>query len=281
MFHRITDEVKYRFLWRIGVLVSMLLYFSGVTYIYVFYRKVLLKNYRSIVLTYHRVRDDDKYSDISVKTTSFNRQLKYLKKHFQVIPLRKNVSFLQEKGNRTNDQVSISFDDGFQDNFSNALPILKRHHFPATIFLVSDLVGKSNDMLNIDQIKTMQSSQIDFGSHTVNHSILSHLKENEIVDEVLRSKQDLEEILHTEVFLFAYPKGKRRHYNETAKAELEKAGYLAAFTTENGPLSKADDLYELKRIGIRECPFFVFKARVSGIYESRPFLFFRNLLKLD
>ena len=135
-------------------------------------------------------------------------------------------------------------------------------------------------MLNIDEINVMKSSQIDFGSHTINHSILSHLKDNEIANEVHRSKQNLEKILHTEVFLFAYPKGKRRHYNETAKAELQKAGYLAAFTTENGPLSKSDDLYELKRIGIRECPFFVFKARVSGIYESRPFLFFRNLLKL-
>ena len=280
MFYRMTEEVNYRLLWQIGVIISMFLYFSGISSMYTFFRKVVFKKYRTIILTYHRVRDDGKYPDISVTTQNFDKQLIYLREHFDVIPLLEAVKSSQNGRLRNNDRVSISFDDGYKDNYSKAFPVLKHHQIPATIFLVSDQVGKSDDMLNIKEINSMKSHQIDFGSHTVNHSILSDLDVEAVTHEIHCSKQYLEKLLQSKISLFAYPKGKRRHYNDTAKSELQKAGYLAAFTAENGAFEKTDDIYELKRIGIRNCPLFVFKVRVSGLYESRPVLYIRNLLNL-
>lgn len=275
-----TEELKYWLLWRLGTFISMLLYFSGIPSLYAFFRKVVFKKFRTIVLTYHRVRDDGKFSDISVTTKILDNQLIYLKKHFDVIPLIEAVKSLQNERRLNSDQVSISFDDGYKDNFSKALPVLKRHEIPATIFLVSDYIGKSDDKLDIKEINSMRSHHIDFGSHTVNHPILSALDADDIAYEVHGSKQDLEKLLESKISLFAYPKGKRRHYNDSVKSELRKAGYVASFTTENGALEKSDDIYELKRIGIRKCPLFVFKVRVSGFYESRPVLYIRNLLNL-
>ena len=143
--------------------------------------------------------------------------------------------------------------------------------------MVSDYIGKNHDMLDIQEINLMRSHHIDFGSHTVNHPILSDLDADDITYEIHRSKQDLENLLQAEISLFAYPKGKPSHYNETAKSELRTAGYVASFTTENGALQQSDDIYNLKRIGIRKCPLFVFKVRVSGLYESRPVSYIRNL----
>ena len=233
-----TEELRYRFLWRLGIVISMLLYFSGISSIYVFFRKVVFKNFRTIVLTYHRVRDDGRYPDISVTTQHLDKQLKYLRDNFDVVPLLEAVKSLQDGQNHNNDQVSISFDDGYKDNYSNALPVLKRHQISATIFLVSNQVGKSDDMLNIEEIKAMRSHQIDFGSHSVNHLLLSELDVDGVTYEVNRSKQNLEKMLQSEILLFAYPKGKRRHYNDNAKSEIQKAGYVAAFTTENGRLQE-------------------------------------------
>ncbi len=280
MFQKMAEELKYRLMWRLGIIISMFLYFSGITLIYTFFRKVVFKKFRTIVLTYHRVRDDGKYSDISVTTKNLDNQLRYLKKNFDVIPLMEAVKSLQNGRRPKSDLTSISFDDGYKDNFSKALPVLKRHEIPATIFLVSDYIGKFDDMLNIKELNSMKSHHIEFGSHTVNHPILSDLDANDITYEIHRSKQDLEKLLQSEISLFAYPKGKRRHYNETAKSELRKAGYIASFTTENGALQKSGDIYSLKRIGIRNCPLFVFKVRVSGLYESRPVLYIRNLFNL-
>ena len=274
------EELKYRLLWKIGITISMFLYFSGISYLYAFCRKFVFKKFKTIVLTYHRVRDDGEYSDLSVTTRNLDNQLIYLKKHFDVIPLIDAVESLQNGQRLNRDQVSISFDDGYKDNFSKALPVLKRHDIPATIFLVSDYIGNSNDMLDIKEINLMRSHYIDFGSHTVNHPVLSALDADGIAYEIHRSKQDLEKLLESKISLFAYPKGKRRHYNEAVKSELRNAGYVASFTTENGTLQKSDDIYELKRIGIRNCPLFVFKVRVSGIYESGLVLYIRNLFNV-
>lgn len=280
MFQRMTEKGKYWLLWQIGIIISIFLYFSGISSIYIFFRKAVLKKYRTIILTYHRVRDDGEYPDITVTSQNFDKQLKYLREHFDVIPALEAVKSSQNGRPQNNDRASITFDDGYKDNYSKAFPLLKYQQIPATIFLISDQVGKSDDMLNIKEINSMKSHQIDFGSHTVNHSILSDLDVEAVIHEIRHSKQDLETLLQLKISLFAYPKGKRRHYNGTAKSELQKAGYLAAFTAENGAVEKSDDIYELKRIGIRNCPLFVFKVRVSGLYESRPILYIRNLLNM-
>jgi peptidoglycan/xylan/chitin deacetylase (PgdA/CDA1 family) len=274
------EEVKYKRFWLIGVVLSAILHFSGIIRFYIYYRKRVLKRYRTIILTYHRIRDDSKDSHISVSTKDFESQMVYLKEHFNIISLDTLVETIEKKTDRLMDNVAITFDDGYKDNFLNAYPILKKHRLPATIFLVSKLVGKSAEMLNVDDIKLMKSDGIYFGSHTRTHKTLTEIDINTATEEIHNSKTELECLLNDKIDFFAYPRGKRRHFNNHVKAQVKKSGYKAAFTTENGEIDNRSDLFELKRIGIRNCPLFVFKTRVSGIFESRLVYAARKVLKL-
>jgi len=270
---------KYRIFWLLGACVSFALYFSGIISCYIFFRKRLLKKYRTIVLTYHRIRDDEKDPDISVSTSNFNRQMEYLKHNFEVVSLNTLIANVEPK-TRKADRAAITFDDGYKDNFLNAYPVFKKHDLPATIFLVSKQLGNSEKTLSIDEIKNMKSGKITFGSHTATHPVLTEINIQDAAREIQYSKTDLEKLLGEKVQFFAYPKGKKSHFNKQITEIVKAAGYKAAFTTENGEIAPNSDLFELKRIGIRNCPLFVFKVRVSGIFENRLAFFVRNLLRL-
>ena len=274
------EEIKYKSLWIVGTVLSSILYFSGIVGFYVLFRRKVLKRYRTIILTYHRIRNDGKDSHISVSTDNFGKQMTYLKKHFNVISLNTLVKNAQERPDTLMDNVAITFDDGYKDNFLNAYPILRKHRLPATIFLISKQVGKKEEILNIDEINIMKRDGIDFGSHTRTHKTLTEIDINTATEEIHNSKTELERLLNEKIDIFAYPRGKRAHFNEDIKAQVKRSGYKAAFTTENGEIDNKADLFELKRIGIRNCPLFVFKARVSGIFESRLVYAARKVLKL-
>lgn len=227
---------------------------------------------------YHRIRDDEIDPDISVSTKRFDQQMGYLRENFNVMSLDKLLDNVAKNGEREMDTVAITFDDGFKDNYSNAYPILKRHKLPATIFLVSHFIGKRQDMLNPDDLRTMSIDHIDFGSHTATHRILSEVGIEEAAKEILDSKTAIENMLDYKVRFFAYPKGKAADFNNQVKTIVESSGYRAAFSTENGAIDRHSDSYELKRVGMRNYPMFVFKLRVSGLLEARCIRFFRKLL---
>jgi peptidoglycan/xylan/chitin deacetylase (PgdA/CDA1 family) len=273
-------DIKYKMSWLLGSLLSFVLYFTGIAQVYLFIRKRLLKRYRSIVLTYHRIRDDDKDSHIAVSTDNFDKQMSYLKRCFNVVPLNALMKNKEKKLVTLRDNVAITFDDGYRDNFLNAYPILQKYQIPATVFLISKLVGKSEEMLNVEDITLMKNDGINFGSHTRNHRVLTEVDINTANEEIHDSKTDLEHLLKEKVDFFAYPRGKKAHFNEYIKSQVKNSGYKSAFTTENGQIDYRSDLFELNRIGVRNCPLFVFKVRVSGIFESQLIYAVRKVLKL-
>lgn len=274
------EGAKYRFFWFLGTILSFVLYFSGIVWIFTLIRKRVLKKYISTVLMYHRIRDDNKDLDISVTTRTFDRQMDYLKTHSDVVSLDTLIGNMKKKPSTKMDSFAITFDDGYSDNYSNAYFVLKKYKLPATIFLITREIGKNADMLNVDEIKKMENERITFGSHTANHQVLSKVSEEIATKEIVKSKSDMEAILNKKVKFFAYPKGKKHHFNVVIKTFVKNAGYEAAFTTENGQINEESDLFELKRIGIRNCPLFVFKVRVSGVFESRIIYFIRNVFNM-
>jgi len=229
---------------------------------------------------YHRIREDGKDAEISVSTKNFRKQMDYLRKNFTVISLdilMKNI------GNRVDtpvDHVAITFDDGFKDNYLNAYPILREYKFPATIFLISQLIDKREDMLDRDAIKAMKNDTISFGSHTATHRILSEIPIESATTEIIDSKVELETMLNEDIQFLAYPKGKRKHFNTEIKQLIKKSGYKAALSSENGEIHSDSDLFELKRIGMRNYPLFVFRVRLSGLFETKVAYWIRNLFGL-
>ncbi|MGK5094967.1 polysaccharide deacetylase family protein [Deltaproteobacteria bacterium TL4] len=93
------------------------------------------------ILMYHRVLPAQELlspnpnNDIAISEELFENQIQYLAKHYQVIPMGQVVSHLSDSS--SNFSVVITFDDGYRDNLTQALPILKKYHVPATIYVVT------------------------------------------------------------------------------------------------------------------------------------------------
>jgi peptidoglycan/xylan/chitin deacetylase (PgdA/CDA1 family) len=107
--------------------------------------------------------------------------------------------------------------------------------------------GAEQRMLNWDQIREMQSAGIEFGSHTVSHTILSRLPRAEMIREIRDSREELSDRLGTPVSSFAYPNGGAADYTEEAKTVLRGCGYSCAVTCCSGFNHALSDLFELKR----------------------------------
>jgi peptidoglycan/xylan/chitin deacetylase (PgdA/CDA1 family) len=208
----------------------------------------------------------------------FRFQMGYLKAAgFRVVPLKDILSFMNDT---IPDErlVAITFDDGYEDVYDHAYPVLKMHGYPSTVFLVSDLIGKENlwdyqdrnirkRILGWDAIMEMKGNGVVFGSHTKTHPFLSRLSTEEIEDEVSGSKKALEDRLDLPVDFFCYPYG---DYDGRVVAALKKAGYLGAATTKRGLVHRGDDPFEIRRSFIRlHTHPLLFMIKMHSAYEDR------------
>ena len=201
-----------------------------------------------------------------VSPQSFDRQMAYLKNNgYQVITLDQFVDGERAHKKFSRNTVVITLDDGYVDNYTNAFSILKKYHFPATIFLITDAVGQNPDLLNWEQVIEMSKYGIDFESHTRHHAYLPSQPKEEMKDEIIGSKRVIEEHLGKSVDFLAYPCG---GFNEQVKAITALAGYKAALTTNRGVDRYNVDVYELDRIHINNRDNeFAFWSKLTGFYD--------------
>ena len=219
------------------------------------------------VMMYHRVSLADESPMNTVSPKAFAEQMDFLKKNgYGVITLDDFVEGNKARKKFSHKTVVITFDDGYKDNFKNAFPILKKYHFPAAIFLISDFIGINPNLLSWDQIKEMsQYDIITFGSHTRRHVYLPEESEEDLNNEIVESKRIIEEHLGKPVYYFAYPSG---GFSEHIKSLVAMAGYKAAFTTNRGHDRYNRDLYELSRIRFNDWDSsIVLWAKLSGYYN--------------
>lgn len=202
----------------------------------------------AIILMYHAISDDGRF--FSVSTEDFRKQMKYLfDNKYNVISLEEMVENLSRK-TMPKKTIVLTFDDGYQNSFLTAFPILKKYDFQASIFLTTRSIGKVKEggvigMLDWEEVKKMDGSGlIDFEPHTVTHPKLTSLKTKEIENEIIESKEKIEKELQKKCKYFAYPKGK---YNAGIKEAVKDAGFKAAFTVEKGVITLESDFFSLKR----------------------------------
>jgi peptidoglycan/xylan/chitin deacetylase (PgdA/CDA1 family) len=143
--------------------------------------------------------------------------------------------------------IVITLDDGYEDNYTEAYPVLQKNGLKAVIFAITGFVSKE-DRLTWSQMRDMQDSGlIEIGSHTVTHPNLTKLPPDERTREVTDSKAELERQLKVPVRAFAYPYG---FYDRETTEAVRKAGYLFAVTGEHGPADVRQGLLTLHRIAI-------------------------------
>ena len=311
---------------------------------------------RYLILMYHRILPSDQVkpwiqAGMYVDPETFEMQIRYLKKYFQVVSLAEKFSSLptMEKARSTRPFCILTFDDGWQDFYEFAYPVLKRNQVPATVFLPTAYIGtddwfwtdrlamllatattkmkqepsrtercnplleriaeitgnfeerleaairmlkrrnaeeiedviegleksankvgspRKRVFLNWDEVREMEASGlVSFGSHTHNHRILVHLKEEEVEEELLLSMNTLlrEKAVDPSFIPFCYPNG---NFNQQIACMVQEAGYHAAVSTGAGWNFEDASRVGLKREAIHQdmtASREMFGCRIAGI----------------
>jgi len=193
----------------------------------------------------------DTRGKLTVEPEDFSSQMALLKRlQYKVVTLDEAI-----QPSRSGKRIAITFDDGYKDTYSNALPILSKYKFPATFFIVADYVGKNDsfnrlpelkptELVDLNDLKELLKCGMTIGSHSMTHANLCEIDEMQLKNEVHESKQKLESLLKINLRYFAYPKGL---YNKAVTERVKLAGYQAAFSTRDGDNMS---LFTLKRISV-------------------------------
>lgn len=198
-----------------------------------------------IVLEYHRVHDDD--SIYSISPNLFDQQMQYLAQNgYTVISLEQLEDGLTNKAPLPSKSVLITFDDGYEDNYSSALPILEKYNMHSVVFIIVDKVGQQN-YLTWDEIKEMQARNTEIESHTLSHQSLLGLNLDEQKKEIEASKFILEQHLGHPVTYFSYPYG---DFNSSMFSLLQNAGYHGAFSGITGINFPGQNTFAIKRVDV-------------------------------
>lgn len=243
---------------------------------------VEFKQYEMPIIMYHRIIEND--SEIGVHGTyvtkeKFRAQLQYLKDNgYQTVTFKdlKDNNY-KKRFNKGNKFIVLTFDDGYEDNYQVAFPILKEFGFKAVIFLLSDSTynkwdtdnpqkpEKTFPLMTDEMIQEMMQYGIEFGIHTKTHPRLNQIPLHEARNEILESKKTLEERFKYKFITFAYPYG---NLNEKVKAIVKESGVEFAVATDSGDIPFDSDLMQIRRIALFPGnSLFTFKRKVSGKYN--------------
>ncbi len=211
------------------------------------------------VLCYHRVcpkseRGQDSPS-LCVSPEQFESQMGLLKLlGYTTVSVQNAAAAMERRKNLPARSVAVTFDDGYEDNYTYAFPILKKMGFMATVFLITDFIGKTNAwdsgkvrLLNEGQIREMHRNGIVFGSHTVSHLDMSKASAEQMKDELMRSKQVVDGLTSRVDTVFCYP---YTRLNAQAKLLVKESGYFCAVSGDPLNLLDKNDIFEIPRVQV-------------------------------
>lgn len=221
-----------------------------------------------VVLMYHSIGHPE--WKLAVTPEMFERQMKYLAKNGLAVPLADIVSYARGEKKLFAHAVAVTFDDGYRDALTTALPILERYRIPATVFVPSDMsVRTSPDgrpHLTEEELRAISRSPlITIGSHATSHRKFTELKLEEIQNEARESADELARITGERPRFFAYPFGAR---SAAAELVVRDVGYEAAFGITEGTIRSGDNLFRLKRVQIDSTMnYLIFRLRLTSAVD--------------
>jgi peptidoglycan/xylan/chitin deacetylase (PgdA/CDA1 family) len=205
---------------------------------------------RMTVLLYHSIENGGDF--FSVSPEEFRWQLETIKKNAEVVPLSR--AFLHAKGESVaRDSVAVTFDDGYRDFLTSALPILKELEVPATVFVLGenpDRTQLENDvpLMSPEDIRAVSSeSVVSIGSHALTHRKLTRLTASERKDELEGSRAMIMKQSGILPEYIAYPKG---NYNDAVLEDVRLAGFSGGCSVIERGVRAGDNVYTLPRIQV-------------------------------
>ena len=205
------------------------------------------------ILMYHHIATpppnaDAIRRDLSVRPIAFQEQIGYLRVNgYQAIGLDDLVDYLLGQRTLPIRAVVLTFDDGYEDNYTQAFPALRSNGFTGTFFIITDYVGQ-REYMTWEQIAEMSRAGMSMQAHGRTHDDLAISSAEHTAWQVAGSRMMLEEKLGQPVHFFCYPSGR---YTAQTITILRAHGYTAALTTAYGATHSASSLFELRRVRVR------------------------------
>ncbi len=212
------------------------------------------------ILMYHSISEQAtaKFKRFAVTPTLFSEHMAYLHQHaYTPVTVTQLVQALsQESFALPEKPVVITFDDGFADFYTEALPVLLQYSFVATLYIVTAFINETSrwlqkegeaarPMLTWDQITSISAAGIECGGHTHTHPELDTLSISNAREEIAQCKRLLEHHLGHEILSFAYPFG---YHTTDIKQLVKDAGYTSACAVKYEMSSEATDPFALSRL---------------------------------
>lgn len=233
------------------------------------------------ILVYHQIAEapskGSPFRSLYVAPGAFARQMALLKL-FGYAGLSMGELHPYLNGKRTGKVVGITFDDGYQNNIANALPVLKKQGFSSTCYAVSGLLGQTNSWdkyLGIAQAPLMTAANVrewvaggqEIGSHTHHHLDLLAADEAACRADIALGKTSLEALVGRSVDHFCFPYGR---YEPKHAVMAGEAGFKTATTTQRSRCHIQTDLLQLPRVPVlRSTSLPVFWLKIATAYEDR------------
>jgi peptidoglycan/xylan/chitin deacetylase (PgdA/CDA1 family) len=237
---------------------------------------------RAVVLYYHRVGGRDVWTKPNAE---FCNELAYLKSKYECISFRQLCERLGSDKPLRRRSVVITFDDGYRDNFTEAVPALKEAGVTATFFVATGFIEKQREFphdlralergdikalnfpkLTWDDLRAMETDGFEIGSHTINHTNMGSADKKTIKREVEDSLMMLNHELGEKPRAFSFPWGKPQDMSEYAIEIAKGANYYSAVSAYGGANRRKTKLFNIRRmdVGNGELSRLAVRARVAG-----------------
>lgn len=218
---------------------------------------------RVTVLMYHRVGDvcnswERRYCVTPERFAAHMRALE--QRGMRACRVDDFIAWLNGDMELSEGSFVLTFDDGFLGVYQHAYPLLSKMGWPATVFLVSGLIGKqdawterenpsgsTHPLLGRHEIEEMAREGFSFQSHSRSHPDLRRLAGASLAEELTGAREDLENLLRRAVPYFAYPFG---WYNDEVLKAVKTSGYKAAFSAQPGFNRRDADRYRIRRLDV-------------------------------
>ncbi len=205
------------------------------------------------ILMYHYIRTVTNPYDhlgigLSVTPEHFEEQMSYLvSQGYTTVTLDDLVAHWKTGAPLPNNPIILTFDDGYGDLYTAALPVLQKYNLKATAYITTDHIDTPNYLTGTQLHELTNSPLITIAAHTMTHPDLRNISPGKLHHEIVGSKSWLEGFTGRPVLHFAYPAGR---YNEYTMREVRRAGFETATTTDGGTYHASRDRFATTRTRI-------------------------------
>ena len=209
---------------------------------------------------YHRIAVDGPIAlePYRVAPSLFAAQMAALHRAgYRTIALKDWISAMVRQEGLLGKPIILTFDDGYRDFLTAAMPVLRTYGFSATVFLVAGRIGGTADwdagygetapLLSWEEVRLLQEAGIEFGCHSLVHRPMTGMHLAELAEETVQACAILEEGLAAPVTTLAYPHGAENEFVRRVMADL---GFQAAVSCEPGISERGDDPLRLRRTAV-------------------------------